>query len=402
MSGIPSYRRHSSGNARVTINGKDHLLGPFGSEQSHQAYVRVLAEYFESKAAVADTKLGTVLAAFHKFAESYYAGGSEAAKFKIALAPLFDLYSMVDASEFGPKQFRACRGHLAKQDLTRQHVNKIMRRVVSFIKWAVSESLIPSENLTAIQSVAPLKVGRTHLREAEPIEPVPVDVVEATMKHMPKVVSDMLKFQLLVGCRPGEVCALTPRFIDMSESVWQIKLPKHKTAYREKKRIIYVGPQAQVILKPYLDRDPDACCFSPVEAMQQRIATRAAARKTPPNQGNRPGYTNRTRERAKNNSRPKCQVTQRYTTSTYGQSIAYACRLAFPAPKELDEQATKKWHADHRWSPNQIRHTAGTLIRKRFGLEAASVILGHSEITVTQIYAEQDRETAINVVSQIG
>ncbi|MDC0934831.1 hypothetical protein OAS39_01000 [Pirellulales bacterium] len=34
-----------------------------------------------------------------------------------------------------------------------------------------------------------------------------------------------------------------------------------------------------------------------------------------------------------------------------------------------------KWQSEHRWSPNQLRHTAGTAIRKRFGLEAAQVSL---------------------------
>jgi hypothetical protein len=31
---VPSYRRHSSGNARVTINGRDYMLGPYGSPES--------------------------------------------------------------------------------------------------------------------------------------------------------------------------------------------------------------------------------------------------------------------------------------------------------------------------------------------------------------------------------
>ncbi len=47
---VPSYRRHSSGQARVTINGKDHLLGPYGSPQSKEAYGRLIAEYSASGA----------------------------------------------------------------------------------------------------------------------------------------------------------------------------------------------------------------------------------------------------------------------------------------------------------------------------------------------------------------
>jgi hypothetical protein len=31
MPRIPTYRRHNSGQARVTLDGKDHLLGPYDS-----------------------------------------------------------------------------------------------------------------------------------------------------------------------------------------------------------------------------------------------------------------------------------------------------------------------------------------------------------------------------------
>jgi site-specific recombinase XerC len=43
-----------------------------------------------------------------------------------------------------------------------------------------------------------------------------------------------------------------------------------------------------------------------------------------------------------------------------------------------------------------------TNVRKSHGIEAAQVLLGHSEIGVTQIYAEADREKAIEVIRKIG
>ena len=48
------------------------------------------------------------------------------------------------------------------------------------------------------------------------------------------------------------------------------------------------------------------------------------------------------------------------------------------------------------------RHTKATEIRKRFGLDAAQVILGHSFADVTQIYAERDAEKAREVARAIG
>jgi len=75
-----------------------------------------------------------------------------------------------------------------------------------------------------------------------------------------------------------------------------------------------------------------------------------------------------------------------YTTESYAKAIRYACEAA---KVEL-------------WSPNQLRHTAGTIIRKQFGIEAAQVILGHSELSVTRIYAEADREKAIEIAGKVG
>ena len=54
------------------------------------------------------------------------------------------------------------------------------------------------------------------------------------------------------------------------------------------------------------------------------------------------------------------------------------------------------------WTPNQLRHSAATEIRKHFGLEAAQVTLGHSEANVTQIYAERDMTLATEVMRKLG
>jgi integrase len=54
------------------------------------------------------------------------------------------------------------------------------------------------------------------------------------------------------------------------------------------------------------------------------------------------------------------------------------------------------------WSPNQLRHAAATEIRKKFGLEAAQVVLGHSTADITQVYAERNQALAAQVIRQIG
>ena len=84
--------------------------------------------------------------------------------------------------------------------------------------------------------------------------------------------------------------------------------------------------------------------------------------------------------------KPKRKPGTKYTTSSYRRAIHRACDKA-----GID-----------RWSPNRMRHTAATEIRSKFGLEAAQVILGHSQANVTQVYAERDLAKGIEVAKRIG
>jgi hypothetical protein len=122
-----------------------------------------------------------------------------------------------------------------------------------------------------------------------------------------------------------------------------------------------------------------------------------STRKTPLSCGNVPGSHRVRRRRLK-------PPGESYNSRSYHQAVRNACIKAFPVPDENadDPQAIAKWHADHRWFPNQLRHAAATAIRKQFGLEAAQVLLGHSKADVTQIYAERDLAKAANVARQIG
>jgi integrase len=49
-----------------------------------------------------------------------------------------------------------------------------------------------------------------------------------------------------------------------------------------------------------------------------------------------------------------------------------------------------------------LRHTAATAIRQQFGLEAASIMLGHSSLTTTLIYAEANAAKARQVAEVMG
>lgn len=278
--------------------------------------------------------------------------------------------------------------------LTRQYINKMIDRIVRMYRWAAENELVPIAVHQALSNVRGLQKGRTTAPEAQPVKPVADDVVEATLKHCTQVVADMVRTQWLTGMRPGEVCCLTPGMIDRSGEVWVATLPEHKSAWRGKDRAIFVGPKAQKVLLPYLLRPADSPVFSPAEADRQRREKLRSNRVTPLSCGNREG-TNRKRN-------PKTQPGIQYRSSTYSNAIRYATMKAYPIP----EGATKDDIAAHKakwlWSPNQLRHSAATMIRKQHGIDAARIVLGHTSASTTLIYAEADKEKGREIAAKIG
>ena len=87
----------------------------------------------------------------------------------------------------------------------------------------------------------------------------------------------------------------------------------------------------------------------------------------------------------------------------YTPDRSEALRVARPEAVVLESNKaeSKAWRKEHKWSPNQLRHTTATEIRSKFGLEGAQVALGHSNANVTEIYAERDMQKAADIMRQV-
>ncbi len=368
---LPKYRRHkASGQAIVTLDGKDFYLGTYGTKSSKVEYDRLIAEWLANGRRLpqvdqVSTSMEELLAAYWKHAERYYVGldgkpTNELASYRQAMKPLRALYANTPAANFGPLALKTVREQFIANGLARKHINQKIGRIKRIFKWGVENELVPPAVFQALQTVSGLKRGRTDAKETAPIEPVSEAIVEAVKPYVASEVWSMIQLQLLTGMRSGEVTAIRGCDITMKGNVWEYRPPFHKTAYQGKERTIFFGPQAQAILKPFLVGDLEAFVFSPRRAMEERNTKRRESRRTP-----------MTPSQAKRRPKRKPQRTpgERYTSGSYGRAIAYAI---------------KKAECEH-WSPHQLRHTAATKIRDQFGLEAAQVILGHSRADVTQM-----------------
>ncbi len=421
---LPKYRKQRSGQARVTINGRDYYLGPHGSKASVREYDRIIAEYLASGRSpsfgiVAERySVAMMLADYLRYCRVYYGTGktSEYVRIKPAVKVLKDLYADHEAAEFGPIGYKAVRQVMIEAGLSRQGVNARMKKVVRAFKWAASEGKIPAGVFGTLKLIPSLKSGRTVAPDTEPVTPVADWIVDKTVTSLPQIVADMVRLQRLIGCRPGEVCNLTPASFDRTNDVWVATLSEHKTKHHGHTRKLYVGPQAQAIILPYLDRDEDIHLFRPCDVVTMRREQASNARTTPLSCGNRPGKRAGGFQRGSYRKSPG----DAYTTESYRRAIHNACDKAFPAPEPLSQRdgesdaarwrrltkieadMLKTWQSEHRWGPNRLRHSKGTEVRKKYGLEAAQVTLGHRSADVTQVYAERDEELALKVAREAG
>ncbi len=385
---LPKYRKHrASGQAVVTLNGRDFYLGPHGTKASKNEYDRLIGEWLQNGrsplvGSAGELTVVELCARFWKYAKRYYRKGGkctgEAPNIKAAIRFLKDWYGMTLVSDFGPLALQAVRQSMVEADFSRNYVNAQIGRLKRMFKWGVAEELVPPAVYQGLMAVTGLRQGRSEARESVPVMPVEDATVEATLAHLSPVVADMVRLQRLTGMRPAEVCKSRSVDIDQTGDVWLYRPATHKTEHHGRERTVFFGPQAQGILLSYLARAAEEYCFQPRDSEAKRLSEKHAARTTPLSCGNRPG--------SKRKRKPKKKPGDHYTSDSYRRAIHYACNKA----------------GIERWSPNRLRHTAGTEFREKFGLEAAQVLLGHSKADVTQIYAERDLTKGIEAARQIG
>ena len=157
----------------------------------------------------------------------------------------------------------------------------------SAVTWAVSFQLIPSTVYEALRSVPGLQRGRCEAHEAPPVQPVSDAHVDATLPYLPAPVRAMVELQRLMGCRPGEVMAMRAMDLTMSGPVWTYRPASHKNKHRGLDRVIFIGPQAQEVIKLFLTTNIEAYLFSPrayVEGMHRRRVEQRKTKRTPSEQ----------------------------------------------------------------------------------------------------------------------
>jgi hypothetical protein len=403
----PSYRLHKpSGNSVVTLDGRDVYLGRHGTPESRAEYDRAISEWLANgrrlPGGASDITINELVVRYIGHVDGQYKS-DEPEKIRQAIRPVRQQYGPFPAREFGPLRLKAIRQGFIDCHLVRSQINKRVRRIVRMFRWATAEELLPVEIYQALKTVEGLRKGRADVRESKAVRPVPDALIEAILPYLNRQVRAMVELQRLTGMRPGEVASMRTGDVDTTGLIWEYIPGSHKTEHLDRPRAIQLGPHAQRVLRTWLRANPDEYLFQPREAEEERRAVQRQARKSKvqPSQQDR------------KKAGPRKRPGERYDATSYAHAINRACDRAFPHPtlspltledlppeqreryRELrrssrdrklplerrreikaamdallmppDQQAEwKAWRKAHRWHAHQLRHGAGTRIRREF------------------------------------
>ncbi|OWK34934.1 Phage integrase [Fimbriiglobus ruber] len=317
-----------------------------------------------------------------------------------AIDLLLEVHLTTAVKDFGPVALEAWQDRLCvtvdddgRKRWSRGYICDLVDVVRRIWKWGVRTQRVEPDKLIALKAVPRPAYGVA--RETPPRQPADLEDVRKTLPHLRTPVRAAVSLQLLVGARPSEMLQLRPVDVHRvgkvridgvgvfdvdAEKVWVYVPEKHKGKSRRKVRVIHFGPKAQEILRPFLERDPEAFCFSPQEAQAERREIARAARVEA--KGNRGG------SRKKKTEVSTVEPGERYFRQSYTQAVERACKKAC-VPK---------------WTPYQLRHLRAEQIDEVFGPYMAAEVLGHGDLKTIETYAKKAGATkrAAKVARETG
>jgi integrase len=381
---LPKMGRHSSGQARVTLNGKVHYLGAFGSPEAHQRYAELIQHWLDGGRRPLHTALhpAQVTLTVRDVFAHYRTWIVTTGRYTKNGAPT-PQRGLIERSLTGFEEF-AGNLRLAQlteavivqwrdrielnRKLTRGGVNRKVQMLLGALRWAKTRGLLPKTVWADCRDVEPLKKGecgnrreRLRSRRAVTLDEVEKVANACSCRH----VAAMLRVQALIGCRPGEIAAMrwedidkTPVVVD-GVTLWTYRVAEaaSKTAHHGRSIRYAIPPRAQAILAEF-QGFPTMLVFSPAQSM----AERGRSRKTAPAFG------------------PK------WTARAYRNAVIRACAAAGVAYL----------------TPHEIRHGAITRAAEQHGVLAAQRLANHSSAATTARYLHTTDDDVYRVAARIG
>lgn len=380
---IPKLGKHSSGQARVTIDGKVYYCGRWGSVEAQHRYAELLRQWKEADgrplqtapdATQATLRVDDLFAAFLDYVDQtgrYRKDGkptSQRGMFDLIRRQISNFAGSFPVSKITESVLISWRDELERDPrLTRRGINRKLQAALQIFKWGRTRGLVSKMVWADISVIEPLKQGEVGDRpeRGRSRRAVTLEEVEQVAEHCAPQIADILRLQAICGMRPGE--ALSMRWHDISKKplpddqlgCWVYTVPGGgKTGHHGHVTRYLLPPAAQDILNnhPAL---PMTWIFSPATAMAERRERRRAQRTSavPPSQARRDRNALR-------------NYADKWGVNEYRRHILRACDKAKVRP----------------FTPHEVRHGFATWITNNQSILAASQALNHRHLSTTQTY----------------
>ena len=376
---LPQQRLHKpSGQSRVRINGRDVYLGPWGSRDAQDAYKALLVSLVENGGELpSDWRPATHrtsrnpdvtitpgrrgnLTVGDLVASSMAAVGAGKTPAELngcsrwwqlrRVAALLEPYARLPAIEFGPRLLNEVAERLATEPMEHRRGGAPAYRTVTsqrgliaqvrrVFRDAVAREELPPERLLALETVRG-NLPRGRCRPPTRRKPVSDTALEALRGFLPPYHMDALWLIRLTGARPSEVLRARSDDVDTTSTPWVLTVRHHKTERYGEERRLFLGPKARAIVEPRLG---GGLLF---------VNSKGGA----------------------------------ITADVLGNAVRRACLRA---------------GVEH-WTPYQLRHAALTEVRATVGLDAAQIIGGHAQVSMTERYAAPNSNAAMEAAERLG
>ena len=283
--------------AVVYHNRKPVYLGLYGSEESHTAYARFVAESranptFCPQVEAIKITVRELALAFLDYAEVTY-DHSGYLHYRIVINDfLLKLYGDVAVDNFKPSCLKLVRSEMIHSGrYCRNTINDHIGRITRIFAWGFDNDSVDERTVDALQKVRKLRKGEWGTFDHPDRKFVDDDVVRRTLPFMVKTIATMVQIQRMTGMRPSELCKMTVGDINRTRGngLWYYTLKAreteqiaHKTEESTGEKVIPLSKPVQELLLPFMQgKKPTAAVFSPRTAMQEKKERQRKERKTP-------------------------------------------------------------------------------------------------------------------------
>lgn len=325
----PTYRLWKTRGQGYTVHQgrRTYFPGPYGSDESLEAFRRFCRSLEPSSVTLEDLAHSYLEHCGRVFGKETRTSTGNA---RDAIREVLEVHQDLRASDFSPKRLKAVLDAMVAKGLARATINTRLGWVRAWIRWAVSEELVPVTVLQSLQTVRGVPRWRGVAPEPKDRSGLVWTDVEGLLGDLPDSVRAMVLFQWWTGARSGNVVRARPEEFSEGPDGLLVWTPKtHKTEWRGKSLTVFVGPRCRAEVGSWLKKGP--WCFPT---------------------GSRRGLG-------------------RYTVQSYRRAIVRA----------------QKRTGGKLWTPHQLRHARAQLVRDSLGIEAAQAVLGHAHLSATALYA---------------